>query len=121
MLTTRAFELIESIDAELFGGSVTLGDGTSYDVAAALAEGNGIIVTDDERLIDALDAYVPLKRAVVPEDQRGYDGMKKPDLVAEIEKRNADDTRENVDVDLDANKETLISALRIADEKEGAR
>jgi hypothetical protein len=46
---TRAFELREDIDAELFGGSVTLSTARHYDVAAALAEGDGKIVTDDER------------------------------------------------------------------------
>lgn len=121
MHTTRAYALRDGIDAETFGGSVTLRDGSTLDVASALVNGGGVIVSDDEHVNDTLDGYAPLKRVPVPADRIGYDGMKKSELVDEIERRNADDTRENVDVDVTANKEVLISALRIADEKEGTR
>lgn len=81
MQHTRAYALRDGIDADLFGGSVTNRDGTTFDVAAALAEGGGQIVTDDPSLIDALDTYEPLKHVTVPEEARGYDAMSKDELI----------------------------------------
>lgn len=121
MQTVRAFELREGLDAETFGGSATLPDGTSLDLAAALAEGDGVIVTGDENTIVALDSHTALKRAAVPEDQRGYDGMLKADLVAEVDRRNAaDDDRPAIELPDNATKEQIISAL-VADDAEGNR
>lgn len=121
MQTVRAFELIDSLDAELFGGSVTMPDGTSFDVGAALSEGGGIIVTDDETLITILDGYTALKRAAVPEDQRGYDGLKKDELLDLVDERNADEARADVELPDNATKDQIIDALRVADEVEGNR
>lgn len=69
-MSTRAYELRDSVDPELFGGSVTSGDGTIFDVGAALEDGGGVIGTDDEALIVALDSYEPLKRVAVPESTK---------------------------------------------------
>ena len=54
----------------LFQGSVVARpDGTSYDIGAALTEGDGTIVTDDTdaALVALLDASPALKRTTVPD------------------------------------------------------
>lgn len=108
MTSTRAYALREEYDADTFGGSVTLGDGTAFDVAASLDLGGGVIVTDDEGLIVALDAYPALKRVAVPEGQGGYDSLKKDDL----EKLASD---RGVEIPDNATKAQIIDALQNAD------
>lgn len=60
------FVLASEYDSKTFGGSFALRDGSLYDVAAALKEGSGKIVTDDEHLITALDVYHGVERADAP-------------------------------------------------------
>lgn len=115
---TRAFELREDVDSELFGGSITLGDGTAWDVGAALEEQNGIIVADDLALIAALDAYPALKRTAVPAGALGWDSKTVSDLEAEIESRNAGrDDDDKIEVAPPGNKAELVAAL-VADDNE---
>jgi hypothetical protein len=119
---TRAFELREDVDAELFGGSVTLADGTAFDVGAALEEGGGVIVTNDTHLIGALDLYPALKRAAVPpnatplEADVDWNTKTVADLEAEIERRNADrDDDEKIEVAPPGNKPELVAAIAADD------
>lgn len=58
------------------GGHLTRADGSSFDVRAALDEGNGTIVirTRDQALQDLLRAYRPLKEAPVPKGAVPIDG-----------------------------------------------
>jgi hypothetical protein len=118
MDSTRAFKLREGIDPETFGGSVTLPDGTSFFVHDALEENDGVIVTRDEALAVALDAYTALVSAAVPEDQRGYDALKVDELRAEVDRRNSDrDDDEKIEVAEPGNKPQLIAALNADDEE----
>lgn len=87
MQTRRAFALRDSIDADTFGGSVALPDGSTFRVDDALVEGGGIIVTDDVTLISALDGYIALRSVAVPKELAGYDGMNVEELDAEIAAR----------------------------------
>jgi hypothetical protein len=57
------YELSDEYDAKTFGGNFALRSGELYDVAAELKKGSGKIVTDDEHLITALDAYHGVVRA----------------------------------------------------------
>ena len=57
------YELSSDYDAKTFGGNFALRSGELYDVAAELKKGSGRIVTDDEHLITALDAYEAVVRA----------------------------------------------------------
>ena len=41
---------------ELSGGSFAVGDGATFDLKAALDEGNGTVVTDDSQVLDHLAA-----------------------------------------------------------------
>jgi hypothetical protein len=107
----RAFALRDSIDAETFGGSFAMPDGSTFRVDDALREQNGIIVTDDPPLIDALSAYIAVKEVPVPKDQTGYDGMTVEQLDAELS------TRENVTLAADAKKSDKIAALYADDQR----
>lgn len=60
-----AFELKADHKDSFSGGSVTLRGGEHFDIAAALKQGNGRIVTDDERVIEPLLSYDALKRVPV--------------------------------------------------------
>lgn len=57
----RAFELRADYDVKTFGGTVALGDGSTFDVAAELKKGGGKIVTANEQTATALAAYPALK------------------------------------------------------------
>ena len=83
----RAFALRDSLDAETFGGSVAMPDGTTFRVDDALAETGGMIVTGDPALIGVLSEYNALKQVPVPEEHAGYDGMKVAELDALIAER----------------------------------
>jgi hypothetical protein len=61
--TKVTYQLASEFDAKTFGGSFALRDGSTYDVAKALKDGGGKIVTDDEHLITALDIYHGVQRA----------------------------------------------------------
>lgn len=119
----RAFELREDVDAKLFGGSVTLGDGTSFNVGEVLSENDGLIVTEDPSLIAALDVYPALKRAAVPANatplEADVDWSTKTvdELRAEIEKRNADRDDDEIEVAPPGNKPELVAAI-VADDNE---
>jgi hypothetical protein len=70
------FQLASDLDAKTFGGSLALRDGSAYDVAAELKAGGGKIVTEDEHLITALDAYHGTERATsspAPAPKKGED------------------------------------------------
>lgn len=56
------YELRADLEIRTFGGSLALADGTLFDLAVALQDGDGQIVTDDERLITALDGHEALVR-----------------------------------------------------------
>lgn len=116
MQTRRAFALRDSLDADTFGGSVSLPDGTTFRVDDALVEGKGLIVTDDPNLIAALDGYIALRAAAVPKELAGYDGMTVDELDALIA------TRENIALPDNPKKSDKIAALvaddhRIIDEQ----
>jgi hypothetical protein len=51
----------------LAGGTVGLPDGTLVDIAAELEQGDGVIVTDDPRVAQALSEVPVLKSTSVPE------------------------------------------------------
>ena len=63
MAESVTYKLTGDYDAKTFGGNFALGDGTLYDVAKALKDGNGSITTSDESLITALDVYDAVDRA----------------------------------------------------------
>lgn len=65
-----AFQLRADYEGKDFAGTVNVSGSDLYDVAAELQQGNGIIVTDDESVISALDAYPALKRTQVPDDRK---------------------------------------------------
>lgn len=68
-----AFALRDNIDEDTFEGSVNVPGHDFSDVGAQLREGKGVIVTDDTRVIEALDTYPPLKRTTVPDAaKQGY-------------------------------------------------
>jgi hypothetical protein len=133
-MQTRAYELREGVDPDLFGGSVTTPDGKSFDIGAALKEGNGVIVTNDDFLKAAFAAYEPLKSTTVPEnvdpialevstgdvetdqpsDRRAeYNATKKEDLVKDAEER-------GLTLPAGIIKEQIIDALLVNDQ-EGTR
>ena len=63
---SRAYALKETIK-DFAGGSVTLPPtGRTLDVKARLNNGNGVIVTNDDNEIAALEAYPALKSVPVP-------------------------------------------------------
>ena len=62
---------------KLTGGTVAIGDSETFDVAAALEEGNGTITVDaDSPESHALDAFPGVKRTTVPDNQRDESGAK---------------------------------------------
>ena len=61
-----SFELRGDLDRRTFGGNLAKTDGTLFDLAVALEDGNGMITTDDENLITALDAHEALVREGTP-------------------------------------------------------
>jgi hypothetical protein len=67
----KAFELREQHkpDGEepFVGGSFALRDGTTFDLAEALEQGGGVIVTDDEAVIEHLRNSEVFKHATLPE------------------------------------------------------
>lgn len=112
MKTLRAFTLRDDLEDEFDGGSVTLSDGTSIDLARRLAEGNGVIVTDSEREADALAGHPDLVRAPAPEVAQGLDALTIPQLREAIAKLN--ETREDADkveVPSNATKPQIIAIL----------
>lgn len=125
-METRAYELREGVDPELFGGSISTPDGMSWNVGDALKDGGGVIVTNDDFLKAALDAYEPLKRAVVPAtgepvtldqtfgDVEGasvdYSSMLKDDLVREA-------TTRGIDLPAGVTKDGIVTLLENADEE----
>lgn len=62
-----AFALRSSFEGDDFAGTVNVPGGDMLNVGEALSEGKGVIVTDDDAVITALDAYPALKRTTVPE------------------------------------------------------
>ncbi len=61
-----SFELRGDLDRRTFGGNLAKTDGTLFDLAVALEDGNGKITTDDERLITALTSHPALVREGTP-------------------------------------------------------
>jgi hypothetical protein len=57
-----SFKLAQGYELKTFQGNLALRDGELFDVAAALAKGNGTITTGDEHLIVALDHYEAVTR-----------------------------------------------------------
>lgn len=57
-----SFELRSDLDLRTFGGSLGLANGTSFDLAVALSDGDGTITTDNENLIAALDSHQAVVR-----------------------------------------------------------
>lgn len=121
---TRAFELRDDVDPELFGGSVTLQSGIAWDVREALDDGDGVIVSADPALIHALDNYPALKRVGVPEgavvvETIPFEKQTVPDLQAEINRRNSEraDVDDQIVVEPPANKPELVAALEADDAK----
>ena len=106
-------------DAEFEGGVIDIGRPESFDVAAALEEGNGVIVIDatDTAAAWHLDNYPPLERVAVEDDAEVLAALRK-----ELEARTVADLRElvetverdrgpPVDVKEPGNKPELIDAL----------
>lgn len=133
-METRAYELREGVDPDLFGGSVATPDGISFDIGAALQDGSGVIVTNDDFLKTALDQYEPLKRTTVPDDvdplilgavtgavdtdqptdrRAEYNATKKEDLVKDAEHR-------GINLPAGVVKEQIIEAL-LANDQEGTQ
>lgn len=111
MQTRRAFALRDSIDADTFGGSVALPDGSTFRIDDALVEGGGIIVTDDVALISSLDGYIALKQVAVPKELAGYDGMNVEELDAIIA------TRDGITLPDNPKKSDKIAALLADDQR----
>lgn len=97
--TVEVFDTQEDFDAgngrevpKFAGGTFAIGEGETFDVAAELEEGEGVIVVDDrdQVLVMALDEYPALKRVAVPEGReplREYDGQSVGTLRAECRRR----------------------------------
>jgi hypothetical protein len=72
-LSTVAYAIRKTVDADSFAGSVSLPDGVLFNVGEAFessAHSNDdgkVYVTSDVHEIAALDAYPPLKHVAVPE------------------------------------------------------
>jgi hypothetical protein len=88
---TTYFELRDAVAEDFQGGDVTIGrDGSSLNVSEALKSGSGygpagVIATEDPIVIEALDAYPPVKRASKPAGGNGGGGETKADLLERAE------------------------------------
>lgn len=104
------YELRDDLDLRTFGGSLALADGSLFDLAVALSDGDGQIVTDNEQLITCLDSH----EAVVRE---GANVAPTPATAAEIVAGAKDLTAEQAQAELDAEnnrpspRKTVLEAL----------
>jgi len=66
MAAPLKFTTTDEVDDATFEAFVILADGSLFNIAAAIRDGNGSFTSDDENLSQALDKHPALVRATTP-------------------------------------------------------